>query len=123
MVLSALYRPNRTNVWFSFGYDTNMLAKYLSKEQKILLFKSGDHKIVINDYEVFLFPKKILKITPLKNHTAVHADTFGFFQKSYEKTLSDWKISVPDIVTRGKTDRVTGFSGWSSEDKELYNLT
>jgi len=123
-VLAALSKPNVVNVWFSAGYDWNMLAKHLTKEQKKTLFLSSEHKLQIGGYEIFMFPKKILRVKSLTNHEEYgnHYDTFGFFQTSFEKTLTQWKIPIPEIITRGKEDRITGFKNWSMDDIERYNL-
>jgi len=97
-------RPNTINVWFSFGYDVNMMFKDLDLESKKSLFgQSKKTPIEVNNeiYVIKYIPRKILTITH-NNKTFTHYDVFGFFQTSFEKTLTNWNITTPEIITKGK---------------------
>ncbi len=121
-VLEFLFTPDRTCVWYAGGYDWNMLFRDSPKEEQILLFKDKEHKIMIDDYEIELFPKKILRIKDTVSHeTSVHYDVLGFFQCSFVKALEQWKLPIPDIITRGKLER-DNFGSWTDSEVEKYNL-
>ena len=96
-----------TNVWFSFGYDVNMIFKDLDEIDATNLFQKQERiTLTIGDdeYKVKYIPKKILIITHNK-HSYTHYDVFGFFQTSFEKSLTDWNIPIPPIITEGKLKR------------------
>ncbi len=119
--LPFLFRPERTCVWYGAGYDWNMLFANEPKQTLEALFKDKEHICVIDQYEIELFPKKILRIRDTVGHqSAVHYDTIGFFQCALLKALKDWGIPIPEIVTRGKELRDEFPADF---DIELYNLT
>lgn len=119
--LHFLFRPDRTCVWYGAGYDWNMLFANESKDLLNAIFKDKEHIGMIDQYEIQLFPKKILRIRDTVTHeTSVHYDTIGFFQCALIKALKDWNIPVPDIVTQGKRLRDEFPADFNVE---LYNYT
>lgn len=111
-------RQGMINVWFSFGYDVNMIFKDLDEENAIKLFQE-QRRIQLDDFQIKYIPKKILMITKNK-HQYTHYDVFGFFQTSFLNSLEDWKIKPPEIIERGKVAR-SDFGKWKLQDIIDYN--
>lgn len=88
------------NIWYSFGYDVNMIFKDLPEDKKIRLFQEGK-RTEIGEYKVKYIPRKILTITK-KRQTFTHYDVFGFFQTSFLNTMRSWNIDIPEIIEQGK---------------------
>lgn len=107
--------------WFAFDYDVNMILGDipLKGEEASIQQLRAENSTYWNGYKVTYIPRKIFKIR--KNGRRFHStDIFSFFQTSFENALRDWKIEVPEIITRGKIAR-QDFSTWSEEDICAYN--
>lgn len=107
------------HVWYSFGYDVNMMFKDLDKELKIQIFKESK-RVKVEDYWIKYIPRKILTISKNKQ-TYTHYDVFGFFQTSFIRALNGWNIATPDIIEQGKKLRVD-FSTQSLDFMRQYNI-
>jgi len=117
-------KPNAINVWFSFGYDVNMMFKDISLKQKISLFGESKKTVIEVNNENFIvkyIPRKILTINH-NNKTFTHYDVFGFFQTSFEKTLTNWNIEIPEIIKEGKKLR-SDFTKQTLDFIIKYNFT
>ena len=111
-------RQGFVHVWFSFGYDVNMIFKDLDQENSIKLFQE-QRRIELDEYKIKYIPKKILIVTHGKQQYT-HYDVFGFFQTSFINSLSDWKIQIPQIIHEGKVARAH-FEKWAIEKIIEYN--
>ena len=94
-----------SNVWYSFGYDVNMIFKDLDFELKKKLFQEGrktDIEVNGEVYTVKYIAKKILTIVH-NQHTYTHYDAFGFFQEAFIKACKKWAIPMnDDLIEKGK---------------------
>jgi hypothetical protein len=108
-------------VWFAFDYDINMILGDLPLKGEENSIEELRRDLVThwNGYKITYIPRKIFKVK--KNGRRFHStDIFSFFQCSFEQALKDWKIEVPEIITRGKAAR-QDFSRWSEQDITAYN--
>ena len=112
------------NVWYSFGYDVNMIFKDLDNATKAQLFTKG-LKTPINvegqEYILKYIPRKILTIRKGKQGFT-HYDAFGFFQKSFVNALEEWKIDYnKPLIEAGKKLRGK-FEDQAQDFIEAYNM-
>lgn len=108
-------------VWFAFDYDVNMILGDLplKGETDSIQQLRAENVTYWDGYKITYIPRKILKVK--KDGRFFHStDIFSFFQCSFEQALRDWKIEVPEIITRGKAAR-QDFSTWSEADITAYN--
>lgn len=114
-------KPHYNNVWFSFGYDVNMMLRDVPllgvKHSCEQLYREG--YTTWKGYRIHYVPKKSLMIHH-KQRSYVAYDVFGFFQSSFEKAIENWKLGVHEIISRGKAARGK-FETWNKEDIIDYN--
>lgn len=91
-----------TIVGFSIGYDINKWLRDLDEETLKILWANGECRW--NEYYIRWQPSKSFSITKDKKSVVVY-DCFGFFQKSFLKSLTDWKIDFPKQLEEGKAAR------------------
>lgn len=114
------HSDNNILVGFYINYDINMLLKDIDKETLSQLWDSGE--CYWNDYVLRWQPSKSLWIYQRSTgRSAIWYDVFGFFQKSFIKSLKDWNLDVPKEIEEGKAARKT-FSKKERETIRKYNL-
>jgi DNA polymerase type B, organellar and viral len=108
-------------VWFAFNYDINMILGDLplKGETESIEELRKTNQTYYRGYKITYIPGKIFKLN-YNGRTFHSTDIFSFFQTSFEKALSDWNISNPEIITKGKAAR-QDFSTWEMADIKLYN--
>lgn len=107
--------------WFAFDYDVNMILGDLPLKGETASIEElrATNTTVWRGYKITYIPRKIFKLAC--NGRYFHsADSWGFFQATFEKALEDWGIEVPEIITRGKAAR-QDFSTWNDADIIAYN--
>lgn len=107
-------------VWFAFDYDVNMILKDvpLYGDNSIEQLKS-ENTIHWRGYRITYIRRKIFRLARGKRrHTSY--DIWGFFQASFEKSLSDWNIPSSKIIREGKAARGS-FNRWSLQRIKAYN--
>lgn len=108
-------------VWFSFDYDINMILQDIPfrGEKGSIEALRRENSITWRGYRITYLRRKILRIARGKRrHTSY--DIWGFFQATFEQSLEDWKVPLPDIITKGKKAR-GNFSRWSLKRIVEYN--
>jgi len=97
-----------------------MLLAHEPLETNISLFKKGK-ETWIDDYKLSNIPGKMLIIRKGESEYR-HYDTYPWFQSSFIKALEKAQIPIPEIVTRGKQERLIGFSNLSESELREYNF-
>lgn len=112
-------------VGFAFGYDATMILLDLPSErrERLLVSKSAEERrgkspfTYWEDFGIEYMPKQYLKVCRINRDgekcniisgsTRVIYETFGFFQKSFLKTLHTFKLGLDylDLIERSKSDR------------------
>lgn len=105
-------------VGFFTSYDINMILKDMDYDSLVELYEKG--VCWWNGYFVEWFTGKNFCLTK-EGKSIVWFDVFGFFQKSFIRTLADWKIEAPKEVIEGKAARQT-FSQKQRLEIRKYNL-
>lgn len=108
-------------VGFSIGYDINKWLKDLDEDSLIHLWQDG--RVQWEGYAIEWLPGKYFRLSGSKfvgAHVTVY-DVFGFFQKSFIKSLKDWKIDVPKEIEEGKALR-NKFTEKIKRQIKKYNL-
>lgn len=113
-----------SEVWFSFGYDVNMMLRdipltggYASLET---LYRKNHLKW--EDYSIYYVPHKFFTVSRYGKSFS-STDVFGFFQSSFLKACEQWGVEVPAFVQEGKEGR-NDFSNtdiWNRETIIRYN--
>lgn len=108
-------------VWFAMDYDVNMILGdiQLKGETNSIAELRRTTKTFWHGYKITYIPRKIFRVKK-GGKSFTSTDVWGFFQASFEKALADWRIEVPEIITRGKVAR-QDFSTWPMEDIAAYN--
>ena len=113
--------PHYNNVWFSFGYDVNMMLRDVpllgAKHSCEQLYREG--YTTWKGYRIHYVPKKSLMIHS-KNRSFVSYDVFGFFQSKFETAIDHWKLGTSELISRGKAAR-GHFETWDMQDIIAYN--
>lgn len=107
-------------VWFAFDYDVNMILRDvpLKGENSVEQLKRTN-EIFWRGYRITYIRRKILRIARgNRRHTSY--DIWGFFQTSFEKSLSDWGLESTPLIEEGKASR-SGFASWSLKRIRNYN--
>lgn len=86
-------------VAFSFDYDVNMMLKDLNVFQLMHLHEKGF--VRWNGWHINWTPHKMFSIKRPKNHkhgklTCTIWDIFGYFQKSFVKTIWEWQVGTEE---------------------------
>jgi len=105
-------------VGFYTTYDVNMMLRDVELENLQELWSKGE--TIWREWHLQWNPGKRFQIRH-KGKQVVWYDVFGFFQKSFIKALKDWKLQVPEEITKGKETR----SNFNKRDREIikfYNL-
>lgn len=126
-------------VGFAFGYDTTMILRDLSEKQQRRLFlpkmfeKGYSPYVWYKEFDIDYLPRQYLKVkrvkierdengkerrVAIKGSTRTIYETFGFFQKSFVKVISEFAVgSEPDRerVARNKEAR----SSFETIDEEV----
>lgn len=105
-------------VGFFTSYDVNMMLKDFDYDSLSELYHKG--ACCWNEWFVEWFPSKTFCLTK-EGKSITWFDVFGFFQKSFIKTLEDWKIEVPKEITEGKSQR-SSFSQKERASIKKYNV-
>ena len=121
--------PDRIYIGFAFGYDTTMILRDLPKERLDRLFAPFERATGLSPYTWFhnkygleYLPKNYLRVVRLdaRNRAIPGSsrtiwETFGNFQKSFVKSLDDYRLA-PDAeldriaenkARRGKIEAIT----------------
>lgn len=104
-------------VGFSFGYDVTMILRDLPERQLQRLFEpkqSGEGKsryVWFREFDIEYLPKQYFRVRrtittrdanghekrqPVKGSSRTIFETFGFFQKSFVKTLESFDVGTPE---------------------------
>ena len=107
-------------VGFSVNYDINKMLRDLDLSSLKTLWEYGEC-----EWEGWLIRWQQSKSLWLHNKTTKQSatlyDVFGFFQKSFIRSLEDWKFEVPKEITEGKANRST-FKKSEQAKIRKYNL-
>lgn len=123
--LLSLPRQSRSGIkpiyiWFAMDYDVNMILGDIPlKGENSIESLRENGSLNWRGYRITYLPRKIFRIGR-GNRCHTSYDVWGFFQTSFEKACSDWKISLPPIIAKGKASR-SGFSRWSLTRIAEYN--
>lgn len=110
------------NVFYSMGYDVNMIFRDLDPKLQATLFHAAPttyFDAYENRYDLTYIPKKILRISK-NHHKYVFYDVWSFFAKSFEKTCDQWKLTPSEKIKAGKAGR-GHFQEWRVSDIIEYN--
>lgn len=114
-------------VGFSFNYDINMMLRDIDVDNLRKLWKEGH--CIWGKYSISWIPSKIFRISEYQRGkkkpvaTITIYDTFGFFQKSFIGTLSDWSVGTAEqvnIISQMKKKRGI-FSEIDTSEIQDYN--
>lgn len=104
-------------VGFAFGYDVTMILRDLPKRQAQRLFEKRERGkgfspfVWYKNFNIDYLPRQYFKVCRVniergqdgkekrvivKGSTRIIYETFGFFQKSFVKAISDFEIGTPD---------------------------
>lgn len=111
--------PTAFHVGFAFNYDSNMIVRSLAKPTLERLHQNGKITLRRKDgvtYHVQFLPSKWFSVTrygegwdrkrnPHDKITVKIYDLFSFFAKSFVKAYEELCGPVPDIVSKGKSER------------------
>lgn len=87
---------------FSFNYDINMMLRDVDETTLMKLWKEG--VAIWGKYMITWMPGKIFRISEYARgkdkpiNTITIYDSFSFFQKSFVRTLDDWKVGTTEQV-------------------------
>lgn len=95
-------------VGFAFGYDVEMILRDLPDDVKDAIFNF--QKVEYNGYRIHYIKRKFISIRKvLESGKATHGitiyDVWGFFQRSFEKTILQMLNLTSEVITQGKADR------------------
>ncbi len=109
------------HVAFGFGYDVNMILKDLPlvKEHHSIQELYKQNWTLWHGYRIQYIPRKSFTLSKDGRSVTIF-DSLGFFQSSFVKALTDWKIPVSQAVLEGKLGR-SEFATWKVEDVIAYN--
>lgn len=99
--LRMLY-PSGIFCGFSFNYDINMMLRDIDEKTLTKIWKEGG--AIWGKYYISWMPGKIFRVSEYARgnkkpiNTITIYDTFSFFQKSFVRTLDDWKIGTAEQV-------------------------
>jgi hypothetical protein len=123
--------PDSILVGFAFGYDTTMILRDLAERQQRRLFEPrviGPGRSPFTwhrEFDIDYLPRNHLRIrrvrlgdngrrSVIKGSTRTIYETFGFFQKSFLKTLEDFSIGSPEDRQRIAVSKAgRGAVGWT----------
>lgn len=113
-----------TDVWFSFGYDVNMILRDipLTGGYGTLETLYRTNNLRWQDFRIHYVPHKFFSVSRYDKRFS-STDVFGFFQSSFLKACSAWGIDVPQYVKDGKEGR-NDFSNtdvWNRDTIIRYN--
>lgn len=107
-------------VGFSVNYDINKILKDVDLDSLKRLWEYGE--TVWDGYVLrWQQSKSFWAYEKASGRTALLYDVFGFFQKSFIKSLEDWKFDVPKEITEGKANR-SSFKKSEQAKIRKYNL-
>lgn len=95
--------PRHQICGFSFNYDINMMLGDIPRRKMQQLWQTNKADWSIDGWHWYLewFPSKIFTIARYKGKTHEFVriwDVFGFFQKSFVKTLEEWKVGDKETI-------------------------
>jgi hypothetical protein len=110
------------NVWFSFGYDVNMIMGDIpldrERHSRRELWETGG--TYWHDYRLDYTRRKLFTVSNKRFGGSYHAaDAWGFFQSTFVKACKDWKLD-PSSILEGKEARID-LSQWPMEKIRRYN--
>jgi hypothetical protein len=120
-------RPKKYDVWFSFGYDVcKVLCDVPLKKQNESDVQNLETlwrftTTIYKGFRIKYIPRKIFRIKQNNKIRFDSTDTFSFFQCKFTDACKRWNISVPNIVSQGKTDRGS-FENYTREQLIEYNF-
>jgi len=120
--------PKMIYVGFAFGYDVTMILRDLPASQIARLFApkvfepGRSPSTYFGEFNIDYLPRNYLKVSrvkiirvdgkerrvPIKGSQRIIYETFGFFQKSFLKAVSDFAVATPEeekIIARNKAAR------------------
>lgn len=114
-----ILRPRKAsnNVWFSFGYDINMMLKDVPLEKLEEL--CAKNKVKWGVYWICYIPRKSFQLSG-RNNSYTGFDVFGFFQKKFTGVIDEWLKVKDEIIEEGKAAR-GGFADWDKAKIVSYN--
>jgi len=104
-------------IWFAMDYDINMILKDLPWDLIEQLRETNETSW--RGYKIKYIRRKIFAVQRQGRRFNSY-DVWAFFGKSFERSLEDWKIEVPEIITEGKAARGT-FGKWPRDKLIAYN--
>jgi len=114
--LTLPQRRNKKRVFFSFGYDVNMILHDLSDDELEIILRG--ESVNYQGYRISYIPGKIFSVNGYKYY-----DCFSFFSISFirvvEKLLG--KEFVTPSLIEGKKARADDLKNWSIEKVIAYN--
>lgn len=132
-------------VGFSFGYDVTMILRDLPEKQQRRLFEpkeqgEGRSRYVwYRDFDIEYLPKQYFRVrrvkvirnernierrVPVKGSSRTIFETFGFFQKSFVKTIESFNVGTDaerQSIAADKARRAT-FEGIGDREREYCAL-
>lgn len=99
--LRCLY-PNGIFCGFSFNYDINMMLRDIDEVSLTKLWK--ENVVIWGKHMITWLPGKMFRLSEYRRgnkkpiNTITIYDSFSFFQKSFVRTLDDWKVGTTDQV-------------------------
>ena len=115
------------NVWYSFGYDVNMMLHNLPLAAKEHSLKelAETNATTWKGYRIRYIPNKSFAVSKGDKRDGDYRsfnsyDVFGFFQSSFIKAIGEWLKTIPDVITEGKAAR-SQFSSWAMHKIIAYN--
>lgn len=104
-------------IWFAMDYDINMILKDLPWE--LIQELREKNETSWKGYKIKYIRRKIFAVQRGGRRFNSY-DVWAFFGKSFERSLEDWKIEVPEIIREGKAARGT-FEKWPRDKLIAYN--
>lgn len=106
--------------WFAFDYDVNMILRDVPLKGPDSIAELREYNSIRwRGYKITYIRRKILRIARgNKRHTSY--DLHGFFQTSFENSLTNWGIESSEVITAGKASRKS-FDRWSMRRIAEYN--
>ena len=113
-------------VGFAFGYDVTMILRDLSEQQQRRLFAPKDfsvghsHYVWYKDFDIDYLPRQYFRVRRvrivrqpdgsekrigIKGSQRTIYETFGFFQKSFLKTIKDFSVGDKAQLERIETNK------------------
>jgi DNA polymerase type B, organellar and viral len=109
-------------IWFAMDYDVNMILKdvpFNAVSGGSISELRETNETTWRGYKIKYIRRKIFAVQRSGRRFNSY-DVWAFFGKSFERSLEDWGVSVPEIISKGKAARGT-FGQWPKQKLIDYN--